>query len=550
MPVGFKIADLRDDGHFIGPLTSRLLMRTTLWWIAFVIVGLLLTSFATGASLQIFGLGLTFPGGGFLAHANFSSLVGLLHWAFMLAGLAVFVFSLFIWFATGNAFLPPLTWLALAFIASGMNHGGVSSQAVNSLMYLWLALSCALILAYIFCKFRALKQREILQNYLKELQKNRDDREHYFTSSRSIKPDLGYEKNLRFILNRALQDVDGFEGFNHLDQFQTAALRYQINLAGYGLSMAYKHKGKFLSDEVQNQLLIGQKNYIEKLRNKKVWGYWYWENMWGYASRNADPICRDNIMYSGFAALQIVMYHEASGKKEYNEEGSFALNQQNNATFSYHLDSLIDVLLENMERSYFTLSPCEPNWVYPLCNIISACAIKRHSPDKWDGQLAEKFRHILETEFITCDGKMIPCKSNYTGLSLPMIGGAMPQALPCFFLNALYPDLALRQWLILRHDILKDGKLNKRAFWRIDTGNYSFSRASAYTTTALAAAELGDDEVYELCIQALDEECSKIEENDYYYRKGVSIFSHALELCAASAIQNGFRHIISGEESE
>src|SRR5712672_1450328 len=36
-------------------------------------------------------------------------------------------------------------------------------------------------------------------------------------------------KLMRFLLDRALQPVGNFDGFEWLDQFQTAAVRYQLN---------------------------------------------------------------------------------------------------------------------------------------------------------------------------------------------------------------------------------------------------------------------------------------------------------------------------------
>ncbi len=40
-------------------------------------------------------------------------------------------------------------------------------------------------------------------------------------------------------------------------------------------------------------------------------------------------------------------------------------------------------------------------------------------------------------------------------MALPTIGGALPQALPCLFLNATMPKIALRQWLLLPKKIIK-----------------------------------------------------------------------------------------------
>lgn len=36
---------------------------------------------------------------------------------------------------------------------------------------------------------------------------------------------------------------------------------------------------------------------------------------------------------------------------------------------------LVDVLSRGFRRSKFRLLACGPSWIYPLCNLISACAL-------------------------------------------------------------------------------------------------------------------------------------------------------------------------------
>jgi len=121
----------------------------------------------------------------------------------------------------------------------------------------------------------------------------------------------------------------------------------------------------------------------------------------------------------------------------------------------------------------------------------------------------------------------------------------MPLAMPCFFLNALAPDLARRQWLLLRRQLFdRQGRFRRRAFWPIDTGNYGFSRASAYAATALAAAELGDTEVYAACMQALEEECPSVLKGGVIHRHHASVWAHGVEIMARAGVRDGFRTVI------
>jgi hypothetical protein len=160
--------------------------------------------------------------------------------------------------------------------------------------------------------------------------------------------------------------------------------------------------------------------------------------------------------------------------------------------------------------------------------------------------LAAPFRERLEDEFIDLAGRFVPCRSNYTGVALPMIGGAPPQAMPCFFLNATFPDIALRQWLLLRRGLVRDGGagLNRNRFWPIDTGNYRYSRAAAYAATALGAIELGDRDVALACLEALDHECPARSDGESTYRPAASVWAHAVEFFARVGETNGFRNLI------
>src|SRR5262245_49801178 len=216
-------------------------------------------------------------------------------------------------------------------------------------------------------------------------------------------------------------------------------------------------------------------------------------------------------------------------------------------SYEYDFGALIEALDRELRKSAFGLVACEPNWIYPLCNTIGGAAMKAHDrmlrQDRWSAHEAA-FRRCLEHEFIDLPGRFVPCRSSYSGFALPMIGGAQPQAMPSFFLNATMPDVALRQWLLLRRELLQDGKLRRAQFWAVDTGNYRFSRASAYAGTAMAAVELGDGEVAELCLAALQEECPAQAEGDAFYRPNASVWAHAVEFCARGGGKNAFRDLI------
>ena len=537
---------LHESNAWWGPLTRRRIAWLLTVYGLLLLLGLTLSQITDSPQLQALGMGLMLPGGGFLAYANYTTGHGMFHLMLAVIAMALFVGSIILWFATGNAVAPPLIWLLAALAAGSMNHGAAQAEAgwrigisISTLLVVGMAISAI--------RFKlALSKRRAANRYLAEAAR------HSYTSCDRDDMDLPAEFSLRdlllmrFVLDRALQPVTEYEGFDWIDQFQTAAVRYQLNFMGYALSMAQSSRlpafGGYL-DDAQGLLL-------KKQTHHRIWRYWALENLWGNLSHDADPIARENIMYSGFCALQIALFHAASGRKDFAPHHSFALHHPSGRVFAYDYSSLIAVLNNAYRHSPYYLIACEPNWVYPLCNMIGAAALTAHDAQVgsqyWSAH-EDVFRQHLEHEFIDPIGRIVPCRSTYTGLALPAIGGALPQALPSFFLNATLPDIALRQWLLLRRNVIETTRreriLNKHHFWPIDTGNYAFSRAGAYAGTALAATEMGDGEVASLCFQALETECPALIERDAMYRPGASVWTHAVELLARSGTKSGFRNL-------
>ncbi len=508
------------------------------------LLGFIVTLYSSGSNWQIFGIGLIFPGAGFLSYAGFDSMNEMMHIAMAFGGFSIFCISIILWFGTGNVLAPMITWISLAYVASLFDEGFVYEYSLALTMLIWILCFAFIGVIALVKRIIGVRKRAKANLYLQE---NADKVTSGFTTKDAeIKPyDLEDIRRLRFLLDRALQPLDKFNGFDVIDQFQTSALRYQISFIGYALSMAQSNKLSAFT----GYLSYAQKKLIDKQKEPKVWKYWGLENLWGNFSLDKNPMAKNNIMYTGFCTTQMAMYHNATGRSEFNIEGSFTLKAKSGKEYKNDLNYMVATLGNNMDSSPFVLAPCEPNWIYPLCNSITAIGVKSHSPELWQ-KSEDSFRESFEKYFMNLKGNIIACRSSYTGLAFPQIGGAMPQALPCFFLNGLYPDIALRQWVLLRAEMLKDGKFNKKKFWRIDTGNYKFTRASAYTATALTAAEFGDWEIYDFCMQALEEELPTKVLKGKAYRPKVSVFSHAVEFFARNTNKNGFRDLMLKGKSE
>lgn len=354
---------------------------------------------------------------------------------------------------------------------------------------------------------------------------------------------LEHVQRLRFALDRALQPVGEFVGFEIRDPFQTAALRYQINFLAYGIALT---QARF-TPAFAGYMHEAQRRLICKQTQHRVWSYWALENVWGNLRCDADPAARENIMFTGFLALQMSLFQASTGSSEYSESGSFHLQHPNGQRYAFDLTTLLGRLEHEYARSDFYLIACEPNWIYPLCNTMGACAFAAQDARRRQANWARHepaFRQNLEAEFLDGLGRYVPGRSARTGLALPAIGGVMPQALPCYFLNAVASDLAHRQWLLLRRRLFdQQGRLRRRAFWPIDTGNYGFIRASGYAATALAAAELGDEAVYEHCMTALEDECPSVLNGGVIHRSKASVWSHGVELMARANGRDGLRRL-------
>ncbi len=521
--------------RIFGPISARRVFRLAVLYLGIAGFGLALAYVSGNDRLAAFGLGLALPGGGFLGHAGIDTASGLWHLAATVAATGLFGIALGLWFGTGNIVAPPAAWLGCAGIAAAMPPGMVhmSNPTIVPQIIACLALGLAIVT---FARFIWAKECRSRDNaYLATARF-----ETIETADMIPEMSLEHLQRLRFALDRALQPVEAFAGFERLDQFQTAALRYQINVLAYAIAVTQARFTPAFSGYMRD----AQFNLLDKQTQKPVWSYWGLENLWGNLRLDDNPIGAENIMFTGFVALQMTLLR-ANDESDFAASGRFRLNGR----LAFGEADFIDRLDSETRRSAYTLFACEPNWIYPLCNTIGASAIRMSDPERW-ATLADRFRAALDSEFLDAFGRLVPCRSARTGLALPAIGGVMPLAMPCFFLNAIAPDLATRQWLLLRRRLFDGhGQLRRRAFWPIDTGNYRFTRASAYAATALAAAELGDREVLEACHGALNDECPNVLVDGVIHRPRASVWAHGVELMALAGVMNGFRDLTTANAS-
>lgn len=496
-----------------GPVTRRRLVRT------FLVLGLILGCagvlilISQSPAQTAFGLGLSFPGAGFwpaILDDGGLTCLGVPAWISYLAAALIchvlFAFAVVFWFGAGNVLFPPFVWIVAA-IAAPLTTPALVHAPPNLLLtapfMIW-----GIAAGLVFLPRKTTRTQNIPAK----------------AEPFSAGIDINLFKQCRFALDRALQPVKNFEGFQFVDQFQTAATRYQIAQTSYALALLNAHMPAFRGYVQQAQI-----NLIDKQTDHRIWRYWQYENIWGNLDRNPDPIARDNIMYTGFLAAQIALFQSVTGDMRFSKPGALALSHPNGQTYRYDQTSLINALYDGWGASAFHLMPCEPNWIYPLCNAIGGAAALAETPDRWAKQ-APGFRTALETEFKAAPGVIVPFRSAHLGIAAPAIGGAVVEAYPVTFWNTLFPDLAAELWGYARMRAIQNGALQTRRFWKVDTGDYRFSRAASLAGFAAAAAEMGDDEARDLALAQLERECPA--NGPHWHRPKASVFAHMTELMA------------------
>jgi hypothetical protein len=472
-------------------------------------------------AIDAFALGLAFPGAGFLHWVD----AGQSAWAIALfvTSLGMFGAALATWFATGNVVLPPLLWIAAAAMATRPDLFMLDDRLVQSnAVFLIPALLISSLAArgMILPRAIATPPKPALTGLPALPTPLRDE------------ISLDDLKRLRLLADRALQPIEAFEGFEWRDQFQTAAVRYQVNFIAYALAVARRN----YLPAATAWLSEAQVRLFAKQGDPRLWRHWVLENAWGNLRLGCDPIPSGNIMSTGFVALQMAIG---------DTDVPLDLQRHGASWRRYGLGEIGDILARQYREAPFGLLSCEPNWIYPLCNLITACGLRaadhRTGSAHWPG-IAARFGAGLVGEFTTAAGDFVPFRSSLTGCAAPGVGGAVMQTFPCLFLNALYPELAEKHWGRVRRQA--DARGWRRALWSIDVGNYGFTRAAGYAASAAAAVEMGDTASARTLLDLLDSDCPGTTAEGVTHRPRASLWAHALELTARLGCTGGFRGLI------
>lgn len=489
-----------------GPVTSARLRRTAMIYAAVWFAGLLPVLVGASAGWQAFGLGLWMPGAGFAAVGG---------WAILLFPLTImlFVVSLIAWFWAGLVLAPVTVWAGAALLA-----GAMASETAWPSAHVVVAL-CMAGTAFYF-RSRGEKRREkdrqkfvARTGFLPASLAEVEARTAAVPDAAAREMSVDDLAALRYVLDRALQPVEEFNGFNIIDQFQPAALRYQINHMGFTLGIA---QGSY-TPNFTGYMGEAQRNLISKYLLRKVWGYWVYESCWGHLNfTNFDPANRDNIMLTGWFGMHVGQYMLNSGDRRYAEKGSLTFKLNERTAYVHDFHSIIGSVVQNYEhyQSQFCLFPCEPNWIYPICNHYGMTSLAVHD-SLFGTQHAARFLPTwldkLDTEFTDESGSIIGLRSQHTGFELPFPVGEAGYA---NFANCFSLERARRLWAIARKEIEPaltrdvEGRLRISLPGKgIDAGNYSTGHTAAYSSILAGAREFGDNELADAAQRSLDLDC-------------------------------------------
>ncbi|MFA7594878.1 MAG: hypothetical protein WCY92_00875 [Novosphingobium sp.] len=488
-----------------GPITQRILRRFYILQALVFVVGLLPIALGMSAQWKAFGLGLILPGGGFFYAGGIAGAL------FGLLSVAAFAVIMFIWWARGVVLGPPGVMVGTALLAAAWVGDGSGVKAMEYVvpaaflgLHLYLAVGRRQ-------KFAEAQKRA--EGHNKAIEKAEPVlRDRPIVASPEM-PD-GQVAEFRRMLDLALQPVDSWEGFNFNDTWQDGALRYQICTMSWNLSFGqYTQLPAF-----HGYLNTAQENLIRKHIHRNTWNYWYWESIWGNLRIDKNPVHIDNIMLSGFLGVSLGLFETASGTSPFREPGSLTFRWDENTAFSYSHETMLGEIVKNAKRYDYGWFPCEPRWIYSMCNLVGLTALELHDArhgTKMAEEIGKRFEQTMEEEMMLPDGRIRVCTSSTFGFTVPSLSGLFGETWGIRFLTPHAPEQAERLWQVLKRDFMSVNEKGRLDFRLLPLGwdtrkpaNFSSSQWPELNPLIMvlwAALEMGDEPIIQATRLTIDE---------------------------------------------
>jgi Linalool dehydratase/isomerase len=518
----------------VGPMTAARQRRTAAIFASAQLAGVAAAATGAGPAREAWATGIMLPGAGFLSSKDPGRLA---------ITAALFALSGVLWFGTGNHIAPPLVWAGAAALAA--RRASKKKTHFKAAPYL----VAAGVGAVAYEQWRERRKRfreqrrqgraanEILAKVTPPLRG--DDRPDVHT--------LGEMDEITTALARKFVDIaskpyDDWSDWDVLDQFQTAAVRYQVDHMIYTLALQkYTRTPAFrgYQDEAMRRL-------VTKYQQKKVWSYWAYENLWGNFEWNPDPARKQNIMLTGFFALSLGAFQTVTGDHRHEEVGSIEFVWNEDRRYPYSYDTLCASLTSDYLKSPWGLVVCEPNWIFSPCNMRGAAGLiihdRIHGTHYWD-MIKDGYYEGMESEFVRPDGMLNFYRSARTGIGL---NGASFST----DLRPMVPHLADRGWALLRAAYgEQDGKLVTPLAGRdklLDTANYAYHPMKAYAYIIEEAREAGDEEAAEAAWEEVQGRIEMhIDERGWLQVPGASVGAHLAIARSLNGRKSGWLDLIT-----
>ena len=542
--------------YMLGPFQKKLFVRTNAVYLIMLIIGVVPSILdrtgvlSVSPKIQAAFWGLWFPGAGLIATGTVAGIIMGIIFALFQAKFAVLVESL-----SGNLLLNVYLWVISIIGAPFLAKDKIP-------LYGWLIVF-AVFLFLQFDRFhtasKAHKQKLKLReennaNYdalVKEL------KDHQVEAQDPAMRELSEDevKAVRFLFDHTLNREEGdTSGYDVADQIQLGAVRYSWDYIGYALTELQC----FYTPNFHGYLNHAQQYVIDSLTTAKGCGYWKMENLWGNFTFSADPVRKDNIMYSGWSGILPVIYTANTGDMRYEKEGSLRFRPFKNKqkSYDYNNESLIKTIAGQWNEKDSGLIPCEPHYAFPWCNgygLITVQAYDRIHGTNYVSDSYGKLEKRLTEDWTDPDGRLCTVKNTLIGTLAAPIPDSMSAA-SNFAVSRIYnpfdPGLAIKEYVLGKNTVFKRGKdgalettvgaWNKMQ----DIGNFKTGPGSIIGGSATAAKELGDIAFAEELLQLADEHMERVEDPGCYYYKDASTGANAMIVLARIAQKDDLYNMI------
>jgi hypothetical protein len=487
-------------------------------------------------------IGLWFPGAGFLSVGGWSAL-------YIIPTLVLFAIALVLWFASGNVLAPLTVWGGSLLIS--VLQTGTQTSAFGTFFAI-------LVVCLVFFKIKAnsakskeevIRKRDLRNAYLPSVLQEIEDSAVPAQSIENRELSEQQLASLRYILDRALQSPGKFKGFDIIEQFQPSALRYQLNHLCYTMAISQCQ----YTPSFHGYLNEAQRNCIDQLTLPKVWKYWKLESHWGHLQADYNPAGKDNIMLTGWSGMCMNTYTANTGDMHYAQEGSLTFALPHGKSYEHDAHTFVKSIVDNFKLSPYFIYPCEPNWIYALCNMYGINTIASYDTafnTSYTEKVKDDFIKNWEEEMMLPDGSIHPFRSKWTGIAMPASDGIMNIGSVALMAAPVFPKLARRLYSILRKEkFVQNGRGKLEAVIEgsalLDPGNYKMTGAWSAAYMACIAADFGDVTIKNSCLDFANENLKPKLENGVFSYEKASNFSNAMFAQAIISQKNDWTDTIT-----